>query len=89
MEDVRYEVDRIDRLLVEVLAERVSYMRAAARIKPTRDKVRDEPRIEEVVSKVLAEAGDRGLPAEIAEPVWRELIERCIAYEMRVFDGGE
>ncbi len=36
MTDVRYEVDRIDRLLVEILAERQSFMDAAARIKGDR-----------------------------------------------------
>ncbi len=41
MVDVRYEVDRIDRLLVEILAERQSFMDAAARIKGDRNIVHD------------------------------------------------
>ena len=86
MADVRYEIDRIDRLLVEILAERQSFMDAAARIKPRRDQVRDEARIEDVIAKVLAECPKHGLAPEIAEPVWRLLIERCIAYEFDVFD---
>ena len=86
MADVRYEIDRIDRLLVEILAERVSYMKAAARIKPERNMVRDEARIQDVVDKVLAAAAPAGLPAQIAEPVWRLLIEKCIAYELDAFD---
>ncbi len=86
MADVRYEIDRIDRVLVEILAERQSFMDAAARIKPKRDQVRDEARIEDVVAKVLAECPKHGLAPEIAEPVWRLLIERCIAYEFEAFD---
>ncbi len=86
MGDVRYEIDRLDRLLVALLAERVSYMDAAARIKPVRAAVKDRPRIEDVVEKVLAQSAIAGLPASVAEPVWRTLIDRCIAYEFGSYD---
>lgn len=87
MAEVREGVDALDRELVRLLVTRQGYMHAAARIKPNREAVYDEPRIEDVVSKVLAEAKLQGLSAEIAEPVWRKLIERCIAHEFGVFDA--
>lgn len=87
MADVRHEIDRLDRLLVGLLAERQSFMDAAARIKGHRSAVLDRPRIEDVVSKVLAEANHQGLSPAIAEPVWRTLIDRCIAYEFGAFDA--
>lgn len=87
MEDVRAGVDALDRRLVALLAERQAFMEAAARIKPSRDRVRDEARIEEVVSRVLAEAARVGLSPDIAEPVWRLLIERCIVHELAAFDA--
>ena len=74
MVEVRYEIDRIDRLLVDVLAERQSFMDAAARIKGDRKVVHDRTRIEDVVSKVKAECAKRGLSAAIAEPPSRTLI---------------
>jgi isochorismate pyruvate lyase len=86
MAQVRQGVDALDRLLVEVLAERQGYMDAAARIKPDRTAVRDAARIEEVVAKVKAQAREAGLSEEIAEPVWRLLIERCIAHEYDAWD---
>ncbi len=86
MADVRYEIDRIDRVLVAILAERQSFMNAAARIKPNRDAVRDEWRIEDVVTKVLEACEKEGLSKAIAEPVWRTLIDRCIAYEFASYD---
>ncbi|MEK7660891.1 MAG: chorismate mutase [Pseudomonadota bacterium] len=86
MQDVRYEVDRIDELLVDLLAERQSMMDAAARIKQHRNTVRDEARIEDVVAKVLRHANQVGLSPNIAEPVWRLLIEKCIEYEFVRFD---
>jgi isochorismate pyruvate lyase len=87
MSDVREGVDRLDRELVRLLVIRQGYMNAAARIKPTRDAVYDEARIEDVVAKVLAEAKVQGLSADIAEPVWRKLIERCIAHEFERWDA--
>jgi isochorismate pyruvate lyase len=86
MIEVREGVDALDRELVRLLVTRQGYMHAAARIKPNRDAVYDSPRIEDVVAKVLTEAKDKGLSADIAEPVWRKLIERCIAHEFGVYD---
>ena len=89
MADVRYEIDRIDRLLVEILAERQSFMDAAARIKGDRNIVHDRARIEDVVAKVKAACVGAGLSPAIAEPVWRTLIDRCIAYEFGAYDALE
>ena len=86
MAEVRQGVDALDRALVLLLAERQRYMDAAARIKPDRSVVHDEARIEDVVAKVLAAAGPAGLSPAIAEPVWRTLIDRCIAHEFETFD---
>jgi isochorismate pyruvate lyase len=86
MAEVRQGVDALDRALVRLLAERQRYMDAAARIKPDRSVVHDDARIEDVVSKVLAAAGPAGLSPAIAEPVWRTLIDRCIAHEFQTFD---
>jgi isochorismate pyruvate lyase len=86
MSDVRVGVDALDRALVTLLAERQRYMDAAARIKPAREAVRDEPRVEQVVANVKAAAAKAGLSTAIAEPVWRLLIERCIDHELGAFD---
>jgi len=86
MDEVRDGVDRLDRALAALIAERARYMEAAARIKPDRASVRDEARINDVLAKVRQAAADAGLPLSIAEPVWRELVERSIAYEFEVWD---
>jgi len=86
MTDVRDGVDTLDRELVRLLVIRQHYMDAAARIKKDRDAVYDAERIEEVVSKVLESARKEGLNPDIAEPVWRKLIERCIAHEYESWD---
>jgi isochorismate pyruvate lyase len=87
MRDVRAGVDSVDAALVRLLALRQAYMEAAARIKPTRAAVRDEPRIQQVLANVQALAAQQGLSWDIAEPVWRTLIEACIAHEFDAFDA--
>lgn len=86
MPALRAQIDRLDRTLVKLLAERQGYIERAAIIKQDRNVVHDDARIEDVVSKVLAEAKHAGLSAAIAEPVWRTLIARCIAHEFETFD---
>ena len=86
MAEVREGVDALDRELVALLVRRQTYMEAAARIKTDRAAVYDSVRIEDVVSKVKAEAQKRGLSVEIAEPVWREMIKQSIAYEFKAWD---
>ena len=86
MAQVREGVDALDRELVALLVKRQAYMSAAGRIKNDRDAVYDADRIEDVVEKVLAEARKQGLSEDIAEQVWRKLIERCIAFEYGEWD---
>lgn len=82
MADVRAGVDALDRELVALLARRFAYMRAAARIKPTRETVRDEPRKTAVIAAVFAEAERLGAPAEEIAKLWDDLVEASIAYEL-------
>jgi isochorismate pyruvate lyase len=87
MAEVRAEIDRIDKVLVKLLSERQRYIERAAEIKSDRIAVRDEDRVEDVIAKVLIEARKAGLNPEIAEPVWRTLVERSIAFEFKAFDA--
>ena len=86
MTEVRAGVDQVDRDLVGLLARRFGYMDAAARIKPDRSLVRDEPRKAQVIANVRAEAERLGLPAERLADLWNQLVEHSIAHEFEMFD---
>ncbi|MEM7700894.1 MAG: chorismate mutase [Pseudomonadota bacterium] len=86
MIDVRKGVDATDRELVALLERRFGYMRAAARIKPNRDAVRDEERKASVIAAAVAEAERLGMPGEVIAEVWEALVEGSIAYEFKVWD---
>lgn len=87
MADLRAEIDRLDRDLVALLAERQTYIERAAEIKTRRSRVHDQARIDDVIAKVLTAAKAAGLSPAIAEPVWRTLVDRCIAHEFEMFDA--
>ena len=86
MQELRDAIDSLDARLVALLAIRQAYIERAAQLKTGRDQVRDPERIEEVVAKVLAEGRKAGLSVDIAEPVWRTLIEASIRHEFDAFD---
>jgi isochorismate pyruvate lyase len=86
MAEVRAEIDALDRQIVALLADRLHFIGEAARIKASRDAVRDEPRIEDVVAKVRASAAAAGMNPDFIEPIYRDLIERSIAHEFAAFD---
>ncbi len=88
MPEVRAGVDQVDRELVALLVRRFAYMDAAARIKPTRDAVRDEARKAQVIANVRTHARAAGLPEDALAALWEQLVEASIAYEMAAFDRG-
>ena len=82
MADIRAEIDRVDRELVALFAERTGYIDRAAVIKgPLQMPARITPRVEEVVANVRAEALVHGLPPDLMEKLWRRLIDWSIARE--------
>lgn len=86
MIEVRAGVDELDRQIVALLAQRFAHMRAAARIKPERGLVRDEPRKAQVIANARAEAERLGAPGDVIAALWDDLVEASIAYEMAEFD---
>ena len=86
MAQLRAEIDRLDQKLVELLSQRQRYIERAAEIKAYRHEIRDEARIADVLEKVTAAAQSAGLSPELAQAVWRELMERSIALEMARYE---
>lgn len=91
--DLRRTIDRIDRQIVALLAERVRCLDRVVVVKSRENLPAAIPeRVEEVVAHVRAEAVAAGVPPDLAETLWRNLIGWSIAYEDRhlgVRDGSE
>lgn len=81
MDEVRAEIDRIDRALVDLIGERFAYVDRAWQLKRSPAEARVSWRIQQVIDKVRARAGEKGLPPELAEALWRQMIGWFIQYE--------
>ena len=86
MIEVRAGVDPTDRELIALLERRFAYMRAAARIKRTRESVRDEARKAAVIAAARAEAARHGAPAGRIAALWDALVESSIAFELEEWE---
>ncbi len=85
MQDLRVQIDRLDRQLIEMLVKRAGYIDRASELKPGEGlPARIPTRVEDVVQKVRASADELGLDAALAEQLWRILIDWSIAREERV-----
>ena len=80
-QDVRVEIDRIDQALIELFAERHTYVSRMAELKTDPHEAFDPDRIEAVICKVRQRATLLGLDDDQAEHIWRELIDWNINYE--------
>lgn len=82
MSEVRAEIDRLDDAIVALIAERFGYVERAWQIKLTENAAANVPwRNQQVIDKVRARATEKGLPPDLAEALWRQMIGWFIQYE--------
>ena len=87
LEEVRQNIDRIDDQIIRLMGERQSYVRQAARFKKTTDDVKAPSRVEAVIAKIRNLAPQHQLDADIAEAVYRTMIDCFIRSEMKEFNN--
>ncbi len=79
---VRVEIDRCDTALVEMIAERFGYVERAWQIKLGLKQEANVPwRNQQVIDKVRAKAKEKGVPPDLCEALWRQMIGWFIQYE--------
>jgi isochorismate pyruvate lyase len=80
--EVRLEIDRIDAALVGLIAERFGYVERAWQLKLGAGQEASVPwRNQQVIDKVRARAADMGVPPDLCEALWRQMIGWFIQYE--------
>lgn len=90
MTDLRVEIDNLDQQIVRLLAKRVKLIDRAAELKPGEGlPARIESRVEAVVENVRACSEAAGFDVDLAEQMWRMMIDWSIAREEVVLGKGE
>ncbi|WP_413987819.1 chorismate mutase [Labrys okinawensis] len=82
LSDLRKEIDAIDEKLVHLLASRLEVVQRVLKVK-TRDGLPANipERVEEVVTSARRMAEAQGVPPELAEVIWRNMVSWTIDYE--------
>lgn len=84
MDEVRIEIDRIDSAMVGLIAERFGYVERAWQIKLAENAEANVPwRNQQVIDRVRAKAEAEGVPPDLCEALWRQMIGWFIQYEER------
>lgn len=82
MTEVRAEIDRLDSALVDLIGERFGYVERAWQIKLGEKAAANVPwRNQQVIDRVRARAEERGVPPDLCEALWRQMIGWFIQYE--------
>ena len=82
MQEVRDEIDRLDSALVDLLAARWGYVDRMWQFKRAEAAAASVPwRNREVIDRVRAEAEAKGVPPEMAEALWRQIIGWGVQYQ--------
>jgi isochorismate pyruvate lyase len=87
LDEVRANIDRLDREIVKLLAERGQYVVQAARFKKTKADVYAPARVEQVVSNVRRYAQQFGASPDIVERGYRVLVAGFTEEELAAHRG--
>ena len=79
--EVRHNIDRLDRQLVALIAERGAYVRQAAGFKKSAEEVPAPQRVAQVLAKVDALAIELGADPAVVDATWRAMIAAFIDAE--------
>lgn len=86
---VRASIDRLDRQIVALLAERGRYVKDAARFKADAFQVSAPQRQQQVFDRVRALAAEHGAYPEVVEACYRAMVAGFIAREQTYFQDME
>jgi isochorismate pyruvate lyase len=85
LDEVRSNIDRIDKTIVPLLAERAAYVAEAAKFKSSQSTVVDVSRVERIIARVRAMAEENGADPDLIERLYRGMIETYTAFEKGVW----
>jgi len=82
MEDIRIEIDNMDRDIIAILGKRFEYVKAAAKFKTSETSVRAPDRFKAMLEQRRVWASAEGLSPDAIEKMYRDLVNHFIKEEM-------
>lgn len=83
MQDIRSQIDRIDRQVIDLLGQRFDYVKAAAKFKTDAASVAAPERFKSMLAQRRVWAQDSGLDPDVIEKMYYDLVTYFVAQEMQ------
>lgn len=83
LQDIRAEIDRLDREVIAALGQRFAYVKAAAKFKTSEASVKDSKRFLAMLEQRRKWAAAEGLNPDVIEKLYRDLVTHFIEEEWK------
>lgn len=83
IQEIRLEIDRIDRDIIKLIGKRLEYVKAASEFKADENSVKAPERFKSMLQQRRDWAEAEGLKADTIENIYRELVSYFIDEELK------
>jgi isochorismate pyruvate lyase len=83
LEDIRAEIDRLDREVIAAFGQRFAYVKAAAKFKTSEATVKASDRVTTMIQQRREWAATEGLNPDVIEKLYRNLVTHFIEEELK------
>ncbi|HVW08548.1 MAG TPA: chorismate mutase [Bryobacteraceae bacterium] len=88
LDEIRAGMDAIDRQIISLIADRVAYVRAAAKFKTSSANVAAPDRVAAVLETRREWAEAKGLSGDVVESLYRDLVTYCVSEEHKQWEAN-
>ena len=87
LDEVRAQIDRLDRSLISTIGRRQEYVHAAAQFKKSQEQVHAHERQRSMLAARRLWAENEGVDPDLIEALFRKMVDHFIKAEMAVFSA--
>jgi len=85
LDEVRDEIDEVDKQIIKLIAQRKDYVKQAAKFKNTIDEIKADDRVDDVLNKVRHQALSMSLSPNLVAELYRLMIDDMVETEIAQF----
>ncbi len=89
LEEAREKIDEVDEEIIKLIAKRNDYIKQIAHFKTSVDEVKEEERINDVISRARQQAIDLGLSPNLINDLYVRMIDAMVESEIAEFNNAK
>jgi len=83
LQEIRAEIDRLDRQIITAIGQRFEYVKAASKFKTSETSVKAPERLLSILQERRIWAQEQGLNPDVIEKLYQDLVDYFIAEELK------